>query len=455
MSDDKISAYYSAIRAMQEGRFRVAVPVGPDDEDDLSKLGLSLLELGETLEQRFQELNKLSQVTEEVNAGLILDEVLDHLYASFLEVIPYDRIGLSLLEDEGQVVRARWAHSKALNMEITAGYSAAMVGSSLERIVETGQPRILNDLKAYLRDHPDSESTQLIVREGIRSSLTCPLIALNKPVGFLFFSSLQPDTYRDVHVDTFLKIAGQLSTIVEKSRLYQQLIELNELKDRFMGMAAHDLRNPLNVLTGYLSLFINGVLGEIPASQMDIMHSMDAACKGMLDLVNDLLDISAIESGHLELRREDVSLAEFLRESHDANRVLAQVKNIQLRLDLADAPEEISLDPNRIHQVLNNLISNAIKFSFPETMITLRAGIRGDEAVISVIDQGQGIPDKDLPEIFAEFGRASVRPTAGEKSTGLGLAIVKRIVEAHGGQIGVESQVGKGATFTFTLPRIS
>ena len=110
------------------------------------------------------------------------------------------------------------------------------------------------------------------------------------------------------------------------------------------------------------------------------------------------------------------------------------------------------MDPDRINQVLNNLITNACKYSFPNTVVTLRARATGDEVAIAVQDQGQGIPASELPKMFTEFGKTSVRPTGGEKSIGLGLAIVKRMVEAHGGRIWVESQVGVGSTFTFTLP---
>ena len=111
------------------------------------------------------------------------------------------------------------------------------------------------------------------------------------------------------------------------------------------------------------------------------------------------------------------------------------------------------MDPDRIDQVMNNLINNAIKFSYPNTTITLRACVQDQDVVISVQDQGQGIPAQEVDNLFTDFGRTSVRPTAGEKSTGLGLAIVKRIVELHGGRIWVESKVGVGSVFTFTLPK--
>jgi signal transduction histidine kinase len=449
MNDDRISKYYDATLAMKEGYFNVELPIEPE-KDDISKLGEALVILGSSLEKQFNEMEKLSKVTEEINAGLLLDEVLNHLYDSFRSIIPYDRIGVSLLVDNNKTVRARWARSEAQKMKITPGFSAKLAGSSLNQIIETGQPRIINDLREYFKLHPDSVSTKLILEEGIRSSLTCPLIALNKPIGFIFFASMTPKTYKDVHVDFFLKIASQLSTIVEKSRLYQQLVELNELKNKFLGIAAHDLRNPLGVVKGYLGLLMSGKLDN--SMTTDVMQRMDKSCETMLNLINDLLDISAIESGRLNLQLEEVNLYEYLAECHVSNRMLAKPKLIELNIELAPNLPSVTLDKERINQVLNNLITNAIKFSFSETVITMKADRKGDELLISVADQGQGIPETEMHKIFGEFNRASVRPTAGEKSTGLGLSIVKRMVEAHQGRIWVESQLEKGSTFTFTLP---
>ncbi|MFH0794230.1 MAG: ATP-binding protein, partial [bacterium] len=143
----------------------------------------------------------------------------------------------------------------------------------------------------------------------------------------------------------------------------------------------------------------------------------------------------------------------FLREAYETDQLLAQAKSITLKLDLQPNLPKVQMDPNRIGQVVNNLITNAIKFSFPESEITLRARTaEGEQVEISVEDQGQGIPEDEIPKMFREFGRLSVRPTAGESSTGLGLAIVKRMVEAHGGRIWVQSQHGVGSVFTFALP---
>ena len=449
--DQRIIRYREAALAMMHGNFNVELPMEPGDE--VSQLGEALVELGHALEKKFQEINTLAEVTAKINAGLILEDVLNHVYEMFRPIIPYDRIGFALLEEDGAVVRARWARADYGELQIPAGYSTHLAGSSLQKILRSGQPRILNDLEEYLRTHPESDATRRIVAEGVCSSLTCPLIALGKPIGFMFFSSRERDTYARSHVQLFTQIAGQLAVIVEKGRLYQQLVELNELKNKFLGVAAHDLRSPISVIKGYLGLFLSGTLGELPELHLDFLDSMNKTCEEMLALINNLLDVSAIEAGKLELRLMEIDLADYLRERHAAQSLLARQKSIELRLELAPGLPTVVWDPNRIGQVLSNLINNAIKFSHPGTTITLRARPVGEGIVeIAVADQGQGIPETELPKMFTDFGRTSVRPTGGEKSTGLGLAIVKRMVEAHKGTIRVESKVGEGSTFIVTIP---
>ena len=154
--------------------------------------------------------------------------MLDQVYESFFSLIPYDRIGFALLEKDRNVVRAHWARSEAAEIELPIGYSAGLAGSSLEQVVTTRRPRILGDLEAYLREHPQSDSTRKIVAEGMRSSLTCPLLIKGQPVGFLFFSSMEPHAYSEEHQDLFLQIADQLALTLERSRLYGELLLLTE-----------------------------------------------------------------------------------------------------------------------------------------------------------------------------------------------------------------------------------
>jgi len=401
---------------------------------------------------REEELEVLLHITEKINAGLVLDEVMNYAYGALRQSFPYDRIGFSLLENGGRELRARWTRSEAPEMKIKKGYVASMEGSSLEHILRTVRPRILNDLVAYLKDHPSSDSTQRIVEEGMRSSLTCPLIAAGKPIGFLFFSSMKPNTYRDAHIELFQEIAGQIALTAEKSRLYEQLVELNDMKNKFLGMAAHDLRTPLGVIKGYADIMEEGVFGEIAPGNKEPLQAIVRHCKKMLALISDLLDVSAIESGRLDLRIQKVDLHVYLQEIHKENSLLAQAKSMELVLEMPPELPVLWMDPDRISQVINNLVMNAIKFSNPHTRIILKVVCLEGAVAISVSDQGQGIPASELPQLFAFFSKTTVRPTGGESSSGLGLAIAKRMVEAHHGMIWVESQIGKGSTFTFTLP---
>jgi serine phosphatase RsbU (regulator of sigma subunit) len=181
-------------------------------------------ELIDQLRQREEEFLTLMRITERVNQGVMLTQVLESLYEEMRKIIPYNRIGFSLIDQDRGAVVAHWARSDRAT-RLDKGYEASLAGSSLQRIIDTMEPRIINDLEAYQAEHPDSRSTQLILREGMRSSLTCPLIIQGKPVGFVFFTSAEKNTYSNVHVTFFQQIAGQISTMVEKARLYSELAE--------------------------------------------------------------------------------------------------------------------------------------------------------------------------------------------------------------------------------------
>jgi len=426
-----------------------AVPAWPKGSDPVGKVGEWAEKWFASVHVRLEEFERLSEVTEKINRGVLLDEVLDYAYAAFRPFIPYHRIGFALLEDS--LVIARWAKSDG-PMELGPGFSAPLAGSSLAEIIRTGQPRILNDLELYLKKHPVSASTELVVREGMRSSLTCPLLALGKPIGFMFFSSREKETYKNVHIDMFQRIAGQMALAAEKSRLYEHQIHLNELKNKFIGMAAHDLRNPLFVIRGYLDLFLQGTMGPVSEKQKDLLERMLKNAKMMLSLVNDFLDVSVIESGQLKLEKRAVDVGEYLKEIYAYGELIAKPQSITLRFDLEPDLGKIFFDPDRMSQVLQNLISNAIKYSKSGSVVTLTARRQKGRFKLAVSDQGEGIPPQELENLFKHYGRTSVRPKHGEKSTGLGLAISKRIVEAHQGQIRVESRPGKGTTFEFEIP---
>ncbi|OVE82349.1 hypothetical protein BVY03_01160 [bacterium K02(2017)] len=238
---------------------------------------------------------------------------------------------------------------------------------------------------------------------------------------------------------------------METMILKEELNELNEEKNRFLGVAAHDLRSPLAFIQMTSNLLGQGMMGELGKVQKEHIGKIMKTSDTMLGLVNNLLDVSVIESGNLKMDLVETDLIEFIKEIHEVNSLLAKTKNIQLELDVPSDRLVVKIDNSGIQQVLNNLITNAVKFSNKNTRITITLIKIENGCKLSVIDEGQGIPQNEIDKLFIPFEKTSVRSTAGEKSTGLGLSIVKKIVEAHGGKIWAESEVGKGTVFTFTL----
>jgi signal transduction histidine kinase len=238
----------------------------------------------------------------------------------------------------------------------------------------------------------------------------------------------------------------------EMARKNAELSRLNEEKNRFLGIAAHDLRSPLGVIMTYSEFLESEAAEVLDAEQRDFVAAIRTSSQFMLRLIDDLLDVARIEAGQLNLDLQPTDLVALLRRNVGLNRVLASRKQI----GLAFAPEietlRVSVDAAKIEQILNNLIGNAVKFSPPRTQVDVQLRAGTDRVTIVVIDQGPGIPPAELPKLFKPFSRTSVRPIGGEKSTGLGLAIVRRIAEGHGGDVRVESEVGRGSRFLVTLP---
>jgi len=233
-----------------------------------------------------------------------------------------------------------------------------------------------------------------------------------------------------------------------------KIAELNSEKDALMGMVAHDLRTPLSGLLGFAEIALEGIdSGEDPATLREDLDVIKSTAMEMNELLSDLLDVSRIEAGKVQFSPEQVDLAAFLGESRRRYELLAARKQIAFSLALPPELPPVSFDPLRIRQVLNNLVSNACKFTNPGGTITLQARTTPTSLEISVTDTGQGIAPGELDKVFQRYEQTSAQATAGEKGSGLGLAIAKRLVEMHGGKIWVESKPGVGTRFSFALPR--
>lgn len=229
-------SYLSTVRAMREGDFSPAFPANTESDP----LWAELRKLAAALEQRCAEATLLQNIMHEVTSGLLVDDVLDRIYARFHSIIPYNRMAVALLSEDKKVLTQYWLRSDADEIPLQRGYSAPIQESSLQQVLATSQPRILNDLEVYLSEHPDSQATRMIFNEGIRSSLTCPLIAQGKPIGFMFFSSRQKNTYRNLHQHIFMQIAEQVSIMVEKQCLAHRLRENEEERYKTIVCTALD-----------------------------------------------------------------------------------------------------------------------------------------------------------------------------------------------------------------------
>ena len=231
-----------------------------------------------------------------------------------------------------------------------------------------------------------------------------------------------------------------------------ELARLNEEKNRFLGIVAHDLRNPLGVILLYSQLLIEELAPVLTDEQQEILSTINSSVEFMQHLIDDLLDIAKIESGKLELHRQPTDLVAFVQHNLVLNRVFASRKHIDLTFASDDDVPLLLLDRAKIDQVLNNLLSNAMKFSHPYTTVEVRVACVEGRVVMSIKDHGQGIPADELDKLFQPFQRTRVASTAGESSTGLGLMIVHKIVTGHDGSIHVESEVGTGTIFYVSFP---
>jgi len=239
----------------------------------------------------------------------------------------------------------------------------------------------------------------------------------------------------------------------ELARKNAELERLNEQKNQFLGMAAHDLRNPLHVISGYSEFLRDEASETLPERYIEFLSIIHSTSRFMEQMVDDLLDVTEIESGKLTLNLQPTDLNRLVEENVQVNRSIAAQKDIEIDLQAHSLPT-VLIDPHKIEQVLNNLISNAIKYSPPHSTIRVRLRYResDEEITLAVEDEGPGIPEGELDRLFTPFETTSVQATGGERSTGLGLVIVKRIVEGHQGTIEVDSEVNKGTTFRVRLP---
>mgnify|MGYP006283320355 CR=1 FL=1 len=231
-----------------------------------------------------------------------------------------------------------------------------------------------------------------------------------------------------------------------------QLKQLNEEKNRFLGMTAHDLRKPIGLIITYSEFLIDEADNVLDSEQFGFLNTINESSTFMKRLVDDFLDISAIEAGRLELDLQPASINDVINKSLEVNRQQANKKKIDLQFRESEKIPVIQMDTPKIEQVITNLVSNAIEHSTPGNKVVVRTVAGSDMVTVSVQDFGFGISSEDMEKLFKPFKSTSAKKTGGEKSTGLGMMITRKIIDAHKGKIWVESKVGQGTTICFQLP---
>jgi len=319
---------------------------------------------------------------------------------------------------------------------------------------------VIEGKRSRVVDHvslPDIESLaqgpehlQALLATGITSFVVVPLLAAGQSCGAIFLGSSTPShVYGNSDLQLAEALADRAAMAIVNARLYRESVEASRLRDQVLSIVAHDLRSPLStILLRTAALRRHGPEPERRSQKSE--EAIYHAAARMNRLIQDLLDVALMESGRMTIERARLSARELVVAAVEMMRPLAASSALELRVDVEDDVPEVGGDRDRLLQVLENLIGNAIKFTEPGGSIVVRAS-SGDRGVLFwVTDTGGGIAAEHLPLVFDRFWQATRTARLG---AGLGLPIAKGIVEAHGGRIGVESTQGRGTTFWFTIPQ--
>jgi signal transduction histidine kinase len=307
--------------------------------------------------------------------------------------------------------------------------------------------------------------------------LVVPIALKGKTIGLLYAANRRATAFTSGDQEILSRLAAQAAIAIENATLYAQVqqyaeeleakvetrtrelqaanLELaaaSQHKSEFLASMSHELRTPLNAVIGFAEVLLERLFGELNAKQDEFLQDILSSGRHLLSLINDILDLSKVEAGRMELRLEPFNLPLALENALTLVRERAKRHGISLALTVDEKLSEFVADERKVRQILLNLLSNAVKFTPDGGRITVAAALANGCAEIAVSDTGIGIAPEEQAAIFEAFRQVGRDPAQKREGTGLGLTLAKSYVELHGGKLSVQSELGKGATFTFTLP---
>ncbi len=398
------------------------------------------------------------EIIDEINRRIAsannIVELVDFVFARLPVCVPCERIGIAFVDEQGWRLVSHYHVASFAPLFLIKDFAQDLRGSSLETVVRKGQPRILNDLEGYLVEHPDSVSTKLIVREGVRSSLTCPLLVDGRPIGAIFFSACQKNVYEARHVALTQAIAERLSQAAEKAYRIEQLENANRAYMEMLGFVAHELKNPVSSMMTNAQLITDGYLGEVASEQRDKLERIVRQGEHLLDLIGDYLNLARIESAD---STDGFGLIEDF-----AGQLVApaldlldeQIGERRTRIETSypEKRRSIYADMALLRIVVSNLVSNAVKYGNDGGLV--RISLQQDEknTEFSVWNEGPGFPPEKQSQLFRRFSRINTPELMRQKGSGIGLYTCWKVAQLHAGNIRAESKHGEWACFTFRIP---
>ncbi len=412
--------------------------------------------LHEETQQRLAEVSTLYGFAEQLGKSLDLGALLDSIVTTLREVLHCRGVSLALLDPDSQVLEIKAAAGLQPKWRTTAKLK---VGEGISgQVAATATPIYVPDARSL----PDF----IFFDPAVRSLLVVPLMAKERVIGTLAIDQAVPDSFTQDDERVVTIAAAQAAVAIENAQLYatlkeranhleqayKELQEIDRVKDELVQNVSHELRTPLTFIKGYVELLLDGDMGDLNESQRESLTIVDEKTNALTRLVNDIIYLQRVQRESLDLSQQD--LGEMARLALQSCEITALNAGIGLRLNAADGLPLIQVDRDRINQVFDNLLGNAIKFSPRGGTITIAVEEAGEMIKVVVSDTGIGIPPDKLDKVFDRFYQVDGSATRRYGGAGLGLAIVRRIVEAHGGRIWVESMAGQGSSFIFQLPKV-